>query len=160
MVRTEDLELAGEVVQDAAAYLGLTDLESTAHFPDHMQDFQAVLAKVSVCAVHMSPSAAATRAARRLICSDGRAPTQHEIPCSACCWTWLLHAHHAAVHHTSAESVKEDFQYPIACYLNASIAWLGIVICGAVGCTSSAECTHIGFHAATVTPCSMACQNN
>ncbi|KAL0033983.1 hypothetical protein WJX79_001201 [Trebouxia sp. C0005] len=49
MVRTEDLELAGEVVQDAAAYLGLTDLESTAHFPDHMQDFQAVLAKVDEC---------------------------------------------------------------------------------------------------------------
>ena len=47
MVGTEDLELAGEVVQDAAAYLGLTDLESTAHFPDHMQDFQAVLAKAS-----------------------------------------------------------------------------------------------------------------
>lgn len=47
VVRTDDLELAGEVVQDAAAYLGLTDLESTAHFPTHMQEFQGVLAKVS-----------------------------------------------------------------------------------------------------------------
>lgn len=47
VVRSDDLELAGEVVQDAAAYLGLTDLESTAHFPEHMQHFQAVLAKVS-----------------------------------------------------------------------------------------------------------------
>lgn len=78
MVRTEDLELAGEVVQDAAAYLGLTDLESTAHFPDHMQDFQAVLAKVSACAAHMSPSPAhmsPSPTARRLISSDGRAPT-------------------------------------------------------------------------------------
>ena len=46
-MRTDDLALAGEVVQDAAAYLGLTDLESTAHFPLHMQEFQAVLAKVS-----------------------------------------------------------------------------------------------------------------
>lgn len=47
VVRTDDLELAGEVVQDAAAYLGLADLESTAHFPTQMQDFQAVMAKVS-----------------------------------------------------------------------------------------------------------------
>ena len=118
MVRTEDLELAGEVVQDAAAYLGLTDLESTAHFPDHMQDFQAVLAKVSVCAAHTSPSpAAATTAARRLMSSDGRAPTEHQQLCSVCFWTWLLDACHAAIHYTSAGSVKEDFQYPVACYL-------------------------------------------
>ena len=47
-IRTDDLELAGEVVQDAAIYLGLTDLESTAYYPTHMQDFQAVLAKVSM----------------------------------------------------------------------------------------------------------------
>lgn len=46
-MRTEDLELAGEVVQDAAAYLGLADLESTAHFPSHMEEFQAVMGKVS-----------------------------------------------------------------------------------------------------------------
>ena len=48
VVRTDDLELAGEVVQDAAAYLGLADLESTAHFPSHMQEFQAVMGKVSI----------------------------------------------------------------------------------------------------------------
>jgi len=156
-VRTEDLELAGEVVQDAAAYLGLTDLESIAHFPDHMQDFQAVLAKVSVCAAHTSPSpAAATTAAGRLMCSDGKAPTQHEQLCSVCCWTWLLHPCHAAVHCTSAGTVKEDFQGPVSCYLNARIAWLGIAVCGVVGYTSSAEYNHIDFHAATVTPCSMA----
>ena len=47
VVRTDDLELAGEVVQDAAAYLGLADLESTAHFPSHMEEFQAVMGKVS-----------------------------------------------------------------------------------------------------------------
>lgn len=47
VVRTDDLELAGEVVQDAAAYLGLADLESTAHFPSHMHEFQAVMGKVS-----------------------------------------------------------------------------------------------------------------
>jgi len=63
VVRTENLELAGEVVQDAAAYLGLTDLESTAHFPDHMQDFQLVLAKVS---------------------SLSRARTRHQQLCSMC----------------------------------------------------------------------------
>ncbi|KAL3143199.1 Bardet-Biedl syndrome 2 protein [Trebouxia sp. C0009 RCD-2024] len=49
VVRTDDLELAGVVVQDAAAYLGLADLESTAHFPTHTQQFQAVMAKVIVC---------------------------------------------------------------------------------------------------------------
>jgi len=147
-VRTEDLELAGEVVQDAAAYLGLTDLESTAHFPDHMQDFQAVLAKVSVCAAHMSPSpAAATTAARRLMCSDGSAPTQHEQQCSVCFWTWLLHPCYAAV--------SRNFQCPVSYFLNASVAWLGIAICGVVGYTTSAECTHMYFHAASVTPCSM-----
>ena len=47
VIRTDDLELAGEIVQDAAAYLGVADLESTAHFPMHMQDFQAVMSKVS-----------------------------------------------------------------------------------------------------------------
>ena len=47
LVRTDDLELAGEVVQDAAAYLGLADLESTAHFPSHMEEFQSVMGKVS-----------------------------------------------------------------------------------------------------------------
>ena len=46
-IRTDDLELAGSVVQDAAAYLGVTDLESTAVFPVQMQEFQAVLAKVT-----------------------------------------------------------------------------------------------------------------
>lgn len=51
VVRTDNLELAGEVVQDAAAYLGLADLESTAHFPTHMQDFRAVMVKVSTCRV-------------------------------------------------------------------------------------------------------------
>lgn len=50
-MRTDDLELAGVVVQDAAAYLGLADLESTAHFPTHTQQFQAVMAKVSTCYV-------------------------------------------------------------------------------------------------------------
>ena len=47
VVRTDDLELAGGVVQDAAAYLGLADVHSTAHFPSHMQEFQEVMGKVS-----------------------------------------------------------------------------------------------------------------
>lgn len=61
VVRTDDLELAGVVVQDAAAYLGLADLASTAHFPTHMQQFQAVMAKVSTChvACHIPTASAA-----------------------------------------------------------------------------------------------------
>lgn len=86
-MRTEDLELAGEVVQDAAAYLGLTDLESTAHFPDHMQDFQAVLAKVC------SLSIAQTRQPTTMLC------------------VLLNLLLHTAIHYTSAGSVKEDFKY-------------------------------------------------
>lgn len=46
VVQTEDIDLAGEIVQDAAAYLGLTELASTASFPALMQSFQAVLVKV------------------------------------------------------------------------------------------------------------------
>lgn len=52
-MRTDDLELAGEVIQDAAAYLGLADLESTAHFPTHILEFQAVMTKVSIR--HVAP---------------------------------------------------------------------------------------------------------
>ncbi len=96
----------------------------------------------------MSPSAAAaTTATRRLMCSDGRVSTKHEQQCSVCFWTWLLHPNYAAV--------SRNFQCPVSYFLNASIAWLGIAVCGVVGYTSSAECTHSDIHAATVTPCSM-----
>ena len=47
VVQTEDIDLAGEVVQDAAAYLGLTELESIASFPSLMQSFHSVLVKVT-----------------------------------------------------------------------------------------------------------------
>ena len=50
-IRTDDLELAGTVVQDAAAYLGVTDLQSTAVFPAQIQEFQIVLAKVNAVSV-------------------------------------------------------------------------------------------------------------
>lgn len=48
-IQTEDIDLAGELVQDAAAYLGLTELASTASFPVLMQSFQTVLIKVLIC---------------------------------------------------------------------------------------------------------------
>ena len=49
MIQTEDIDLAGKLVQDAAAYLGLADLASTASFPVLMQSFQTVLVKVTKC---------------------------------------------------------------------------------------------------------------
>merc|ERR1719335_743520 len=45
-IRTDDLEVAGEIIQDLCAYLQVTELESVAHFPDEMENFKAVLMKV------------------------------------------------------------------------------------------------------------------
>jgi len=45
-IHTEDIELAGEVLQDLCAALGVTELESTADFPQEMEGFRAVLLKV------------------------------------------------------------------------------------------------------------------
>ena len=38
--------MAGEIVQDLCSHLQLTDLESTASFPDEMDKFKSVLLKV------------------------------------------------------------------------------------------------------------------
>merc|ERR1719263_46222 len=45
-IRTDDIEVAGELVQDLCAYLQVTELESVAHFPDEMEKFKSVLMKV------------------------------------------------------------------------------------------------------------------
>merc|ERR1719473_1537334 len=45
-IRTDDLEVAGEMIQDFCSSLQVTELESTAHFPDEMEKFKSVLMKV------------------------------------------------------------------------------------------------------------------
>lgn len=45
-IRTDDLEVAGEIIQDFCTFLKVTELESTAHFPDEMEKFKAVLMRV------------------------------------------------------------------------------------------------------------------
>ena len=46
-IRVDDMELAGELVQDLCKYLALEELESAASFPGEMEDLRAVLTKVS-----------------------------------------------------------------------------------------------------------------
>lgn len=45
-VRTDDIEVAGEIIQDLCVYLQVPELESIANFPDEMEKFKAVLLKV------------------------------------------------------------------------------------------------------------------
>ncbi|KAL1508789.1 hypothetical protein AB1Y20_004884 [Prymnesium parvum] len=45
-VKTEDMELAGEVLQDVCAALQLTEVESVADFPQEMAQFKSILQKV------------------------------------------------------------------------------------------------------------------
>merc|ERR1719188_2048298 len=45
-IRTDDIEVAGELVQDLCSYLEVTELESTASFPEEMEKFKQVLLKV------------------------------------------------------------------------------------------------------------------
>eukprot|EP00405_Crypthecodinium_cohnii_P023237 CAMPEP_0206474582 /NCGR_PEP_ID=MMETSP0324_2-20121206/33568_1 /ASSEMBLY_ACC=CAM_ASM_000836 /TAXON_ID=2866 /ORGANISM="Crypthecodinium cohnii, Strain Seligo" /LENGTH=719 /DNA_ID=CAMNT_0053949773 /DNA_START=137 /DNA_END=2293 /DNA_ORIENTATION=+ len=45
-IRTNDLEVAGELVQDLATFMSVTELESTADFPEEMEKFKQVLMKV------------------------------------------------------------------------------------------------------------------
>mmetsp|Transcript_7750 Transcript_7750/g.19732 ORF Transcript_7750/g.19732 Transcript_7750/m.19732 type:complete len:225 (-) Transcript_7750:80-754(-) len=48
-LRTDDMEVAAEIVQDLAAYLGLNELESIAEFPQEMDLFMQVLQTVEDC---------------------------------------------------------------------------------------------------------------
>jgi len=45
-IATDDIEVAGELIQDLCTYLQVSELESTAHFPDEMEKFKAVLLRV------------------------------------------------------------------------------------------------------------------
>jgi len=45
-IRTDNLEVAGDFVQEMCAGLGITELESTADFPYDMEEFRGVLMKV------------------------------------------------------------------------------------------------------------------
>lgn len=45
-IRTDDMETAGEMVQDLAGFLQVSDLESSANFPAEMEKFQETLTKV------------------------------------------------------------------------------------------------------------------
>ena len=45
-IRTDNLEVAGDFVQELCTGLGITELESTADFPYDMEEFRNVLVKV------------------------------------------------------------------------------------------------------------------
>lgn len=45
-IKTDNMDLAGEAVQDLAAYLGILDLQSTADFPVAMTSFKEVRGSV------------------------------------------------------------------------------------------------------------------
>merc|ERR1740138_1664408 len=46
VIRTDDIEVAGEMVQDLTSYLQVTELETTGNFPDEMEKFKTVLLRV------------------------------------------------------------------------------------------------------------------
>uniref|UniRef100_A0A383WCU1 Bardet-Biedl syndrome 2 protein homolog n=1 Tax=Tetradesmus obliquus TaxID=3088 RepID=A0A383WCU1_TETOB len=50
----ESMELAGELLQDLAAYVGVTELNSTASFPAAMEQFKSTLATVEACSATRS----------------------------------------------------------------------------------------------------------
>jgi Bardet-Biedl syndrome 2 protein len=45
-IKTDDIEVAGEMIQDLCAFLQVTELESTANFPEEMEKFTSVLKRV------------------------------------------------------------------------------------------------------------------
>lgn len=49
-IRVDDMELAGELVQDLCKYLGLEELESSAIFPAEMDSLRTVLAQARASA--------------------------------------------------------------------------------------------------------------
>jgi Bardet-Biedl syndrome 2 protein len=54
-VRTDNMELAGDVIQDLCSYLKLKDSEAIADFPEEMERFGAVLAQVTPFINSLSP---------------------------------------------------------------------------------------------------------
>lgn len=47
-IRTDDMELAGNLIQSLAAYLNLSDLQVTCDFPDEFQVLEETLSKVII----------------------------------------------------------------------------------------------------------------
>merc|ERR1719389_1109996 len=45
-IRTDNMEVAGDIIQDFCAALQIDELESTASFPEEMEKFKSVLMKV------------------------------------------------------------------------------------------------------------------
>ena len=45
--RTDDMDLAGSLVQSLIAYLNILDLQVTCDFPDELENLQQILVKVS-----------------------------------------------------------------------------------------------------------------
>lgn len=45
-IKTDDMDLAGDIIQALASFLGIEDLQSTAEFPDQLEELRAVLLKV------------------------------------------------------------------------------------------------------------------
>eukprot|EP00967_Tisochrysis_lutea_P130470 scaffold225712_cov32-Tisochrysis_lutea.AAC.2 len=48
-IHTISMDLAGEIIQEMAVALGLSEVESLAHFPEEMESFQQTLALVDEC---------------------------------------------------------------------------------------------------------------
>ena len=49
MLRTDDMDLAGDVIQALANFLNIEDLNVTADFPDDMENLRQILIKVLTC---------------------------------------------------------------------------------------------------------------
>lgn len=45
-IKTDDMDLAGDIIQALATFLGIEDLQTTAEFPDHLEELRGVLLKV------------------------------------------------------------------------------------------------------------------
>lgn len=45
-IRTDDMEIAGSLVQSLATYLNLNDLQVNCDFPDEMENLQQILLKI------------------------------------------------------------------------------------------------------------------
>ena len=48
-IMTDDLDLAGDIIQSLASYLGLEDLSVTASFPQQMKELREIMEKVYSC---------------------------------------------------------------------------------------------------------------
>lgn len=46
IIRTDDIGLAGDIIQNLASFLAIEELQSLAEFPDHMEELKSILVKV------------------------------------------------------------------------------------------------------------------